>query len=96
MNDLKTRADHEKCQTIKDFWQDCTYAYNDFEDEDDNAAFKIVLDTNNIHFDDIFCADIHNAETMTVDIMQKKVSKHLKVQKLVQKISLLLHLSSGH
>ena len=85
INDAKSRSDHESRNMAKHFWTDCTDAYNDYEDEDENAAFQIVLDSDNPHFEKILDADLHDTETMTSDVMRKKVTELFKIRKMVQK-----------
>ena len=69
----------------KDFWRDCTDAYNDFDDEDNNPAFKMVVDINNEHYEDLICADLHDAELMTADVMRKKITELFRIRRQVQK-----------
>lgn len=84
LNDIKTRADHEKGQLPKNFWADVAEAMNDCDD-DDKTAVDIVLNEEDERWEEIHLLDLNNFDNMSATAIRKKVHQLLKVRKEMKK-----------
>jgi hypothetical protein len=83
LNDIKTRADHERRNLPKDFWIDVAEAMNGSEDDDD-IALGIIIPPEDSHFEEINSLELWDFDIMTADAIKKKVVLLMKVRKVMQ------------
>jgi hypothetical protein len=83
LNDIKSRADHESGNIPKQFWTDVSDAFN-CPDEEDNTASQLIIDDEDPHASELKELEIEMFDTMSSEVIKKKVFAMLKVRKQVQ------------
>ena len=83
LNDIKTRADHERHAMPKNFWHDVAEAMNG-ADDDDSTAVLVVLPVEDGHYEEVAELDLLEFDIMTSDAIKKKVMLLLKIRKAIQ------------
>ena len=83
LNDAKKRVDHETGNMPKQFWIDVEEAYN-CPDEDDDTFSLMVIGSDDLHSEELKNLNLKEYDTMSADLIKKKVYAMIKVRKEVQ------------